>query len=88
MAFDLDDNTLSTPSGHLEVANADPYRAAMLAGACASIAYRVTEWWDHRALPFEEVFREVQPFAADEETEASPEDVATFLLLVRAALRE
>lgn len=88
MAFDLADDTFATPLEHLEATDTDPYRAALLAGACACIAYRITEWWDHRALPFEEVFQEVQHFAVDEETEASPEDVATLLLLVRAALRE
>ncbi|VTU21943.1 hypothetical protein SRS16CHR_02947 [Variovorax sp. SRS16] len=59
---------------------------SLLAGAAACIANDISEWEDHGAMPSDEVFREVEPFYDNEEPTDS-ETAATFLLLVREAVR-
>ncbi|VTU29912.1 hypothetical protein [Variovorax sp. PBL-E5] len=86
MAFDPQTYAPFYDATDFATIEANYLRSSLLAGSAACIANDISEWEDHGAMPSDEVFREVEPFYNDEEP-TDPETAATFLLLVREAVR-
>ncbi|GAA4358223.1 hypothetical protein GCM10023165_52940 [Variovorax defluvii] len=87
MAFDPETYTALDAAPDFATVTADHISASLLTGAFTCIAEGIDEWESHDVMPSEEVFREVEPLANNEEP-IDPETAATFLLLVREALRD
>lgn len=84
MAFDL--QTFDAIAFDFATIEANYLSASLLAGAVACIDNDISEWYESGAMPSEEVFREVDAFYGNEDPKDA-ETAATFLLLVRVAVR-
>lgn len=85
MAFDPQNNSLNIETD-LATVEVNYILASLLACAVACITNDISEWYADEAMPSEEVFHKVEPFYNDEEPTDSA-TAATFLLLVREAVR-
>lgn len=85
MAFDPQDDFLHVETD-LTAVHANYLDAALFAGAFVCIDRGISEWYVHEVMPGEDAYRAVEEFYNNEEP-TDPEAAATYLLLVREALR-
>ena len=85
MAFDSQDHFLDLETD-IATVQANHLDGALFAGAFACIKHGIAEWHAHDVMPSEEVFRQVEEFANDEDP-VDPETAANLLLFVREAVR-